>query len=176
MNFFKKYQSFSQILPDFQAERGLFLGEKTFNSEKGVLQRFSEWLDENNLGNKPLRSITNRDIGRFSTMIAKSLDKPTCQKYMGSIEMVWEYAKKIGEFPGKDLPFNMVVIPGKKGDFSPALIPKEVFEEMVNAMKNEDSSLYVAAMILYYAFIRPGRELRNLTTDRYDFDQRLIRD
>lgn len=173
-NIFKRYQTYEQIVPDYLSERKLFLKRKTFANEKGKVERFGEWLIKQNLENKALKNISARDIGYFSKELAIDLDKPTCQNYIKTLQGIWKYAQKIGEYPKRELPFYLVVIPHKKGDFSPDVIPLEIFDDLCESMKKKDPSLYVAAMVMYYAMLRPGNELIRTTTGSYDFDKRGI--
>lgn len=153
------------------------LKNRTYIGYIGRIALFSDWLKEHGLSDVSIRKITNQDIAKFFASLAndRGLDKPTCQKYFVTIRMLWEYARKIGEYDKRELPFDLVVFPVKKGDFSPALIPREVFNDIVADMKAKDPQLYLAAMIQYYAFIRPSAELRKLMSDDFNFEQKYIR-
>lgn len=177
MNIFKTYRTFNQVYPDFLKERKIVLKDRTYTGYVGRIALFSRYLIDVKLSDVPLRKITNQDIARFFAYLAsgRGLDKPTCQKYYVTIKKIWEYASKIGEVDKKELPFDLVVFPSKKGDFSPELIPKEVFEDLVADMKENDPQLHLAAMIQYYAFIRPGTELRKLKVEDFNFEQKTIR-
>lgn len=174
MNIFKKYRRFNEILPEFIAERRISLSSRSYEGEVSKFRRFEKWLCEHKLNGVSLRKITNRDISMFFVEIANELDRPTCQKYFLTIRLLWSYASKIGEVK-KEIPFDLVVFPPKKADYSPDLIPKEVFDVMMADIRINDPQLYLASMIEYYAFIRPGRELRLLKTDDFNFDQGYIR-
>ncbi len=175
MNIFSKHKTFDQITPDFLASRKIKLKLRTFKGDVGRLEIFSQWLKDCNLSDTKLHKITNQNISLFFAYLAneRDLDKPTCQKYFVTLRMVWQYAQKIKE-ADKELPFDLIEFPRKKGDFSPALIPKEKFDILVADIKENDPQLYLASMVQYYAFIRPGIELRNLKTDDFDFTQGSI--
>jgi integrase len=174
MKLFKTYRTFEEILPEHLTERKIALTHRSFAGEVSKFRRFDSWLNSHDLHDKSLRKISNRDIARFFVEIAGELDKPTCQKYFISIRGLWQFAFKVGEI-GKTLPFDLVVFPTKKDDYSPALIPREDFCELMEDIKKNDRQLYLASMIVYYAFIRPGRELRLLKTDDFNFELGYIR-
>ena len=164
MKVFNHSKTFDDITPDFLAERKIVLNEKTYSGYKGRIELFSQWLQKESLSEQPIKKITNVEIARFFAFLAneRNLDKPTCQKYFVTIRKVLQYAQKTKDITSKELPFDMVVFPAKKGDFSPDLIPKEIFPALTSTMKERDPQLYLAAMVQYYAFIRPRRELRTL--------------
>jgi site-specific recombinase XerD len=175
MNIFKTYKTLDEILPDFLAERKIVLKKRTLVGYVGRFKLFSWWLKEHKLSDLSLRRLSNQNISDFFVYLAneRNLDRPTCQKYFITVRSLFQYALKRKEVD-KEFPLDLVVFPSKKGDYSPELIPKEKFDALVNDMKENDAQLYLAAMIQYYAFIRPGIELKSLKTDDFDFTQGVI--
>jgi len=171
----KQHKTFDEIVPGYLASRKILLKPRSYIGDVGMLKAFSLWLASNNLSEHPLTKISKLHISNFFASLAniKNLDKPTCQKYLTVLRFVWQFAQKAGEFKG-DLPFDLVTIPKKRGDFSPELIPKEVFVPLCEAIKGKDPQLYLAAMMEYYSFIRPN-ELRNLKTDDIFLDEGFIK-
>lgn len=177
MSILKVYKTFNEISILFLKERNISLKYRTYKGYVGRINLFNIYLKNNKLDTIPLRKLSNVDISNFFVYLIKdrNLDKPTCQKYYITLTKVWKYAIKLNEYNKQELPFNLVVFPNKKGDFSPDLIPKNIFNILINDIKRNDYELYVAAMIQYYAFIRPNCELRKLKTDDFDFVKNTIK-
>ena len=174
MSFLHRYKTFDEILPDFLGERKIMLKPRSYAGDISRFKHFRIWLTEQGLINIPLKKITNQDISRYFVYLAGRLDKPTSQKYFVSLRMLWQYSQKIKEV-GIDLPFDMVVFPKKKGDFSPQLIPKEKYDDLMADIRANDFQLYVACMTVYYCFIRPRIELRLLKTEDVNMEAGFIR-
>ena len=174
MNLFKTYKTFDQILPDFLEEKKIVLKNKTFVGYVGRMRIFSCWLKEHSLSNTPINKLSNVDIAQFFSYLAnhKKLDRPTCQKYFVTIRSLYQYAEKRNEV--KYMPFNLVVFPFKKADMSPEYIPKETLKKLILDIKETHPQLYLACMILYYCFIRPGVELRLLKIGDFNFEVGVI--
>lgn len=176
MNIFKTYKTYDEILPGFLAARRIVLNPRTYSCDFGKVAVFSDWLKDNQLSSVPLKKLTNQQIASFFAHLAtdKQLDRSTLQKYFVVIRMVWQYAFKIKEYTERDLPFDLVVFPLKHIDSSPDLIPKEIFVPLTQAMRMKDPMIYLAAMLEYYAFIRPREEVRKLRTEYFNLGNRSI--
>lgn len=160
MKLFRKYKTYDEILPAFLYEKGIELKDRTYLNYVSKTKLFTSWLKNRSMSELPLRKITNNHISEFFIYLAKErdLDRPTCEKYFLVLRTLWRYAKKRGEVD--ILPFDLVTFPAKKEDNSAEVIIPEHLRLILPEMKEKDKQLYLAAMMEYYCFIRPGTELR----------------
>ena len=77
-----------------------------------------------------------------------------------NLRQLWEYSRKRGEVDA--IPFDNVAFPRKKKDQGADIIQKDDLKILLPYIKEHDPQLYLACIIQYYCFIRPGRELRLL--------------
>ena len=63
----------------------------------------------------------------------------------------------------------MITYPQKKEDKSSEVIAPEHMKILLEEIKKKDPQLYLATMFEYYAFLRPGTELRLLKVGDIDF-------
>lgn len=71
-------------------------------------------------------------------------------------------------------PFDRVVFPRKQKDQGAEVIRPEDLKIILNYLKENDPQLYLASMVEFYCFIRPGRELRLLRVSDIDCDRGII--
>jgi integrase len=148
---------------------------RSYISYTGKIKVFNEWLASASLAEKPMSEITKQDISRFFIYLAaeKNLDRPTCQKYFLNIRAEFKYALKRELITS--LPFDLVVFPKKKKDMSAQVISPEHSKILLEDIKKYDKQLYLATMMKYYCFIRPGTELRLMKVGDLDFANSSIR-
>jgi integrase len=68
----------------------------------------------------------------------------------------------------------LFVLPQKGKDCSAQIIPKEQSRVLLEDIKKHDKQLYLACMLEYFTFLRPGKELRLLKVGDIDFDKGTI--
>ncbi len=168
-------KTFSEILVPFLSEKEIQLKKKSLNAYKNQTKVFCEWLNSQGKLDISICDIKEEEVSQFFLYLArdKDLDRPTCQKYYISIKSVFYYAKKRKEIT--ELPFDLVVFPSKKRDCSAQLIPQEAMKLLFEDIKENDYQLFLACMIEYYCFIRPGNEMRNLKPTNFDLKSGTIR-
>lgn len=161
-------KTFSEILPQFLAHISIKVREKSYRSYLGKTKVFSDWLNSHGQSGICISRITNQTIADFFAWLAteKDLDRPTCQQYYHTIRKVFDYAQRCGEV--KEIPFDLVVFPPKKEDMGAQVIDKDHARALLTEIKKHDKQLYVACMMEYYCFTRPGRELRLLKVKDID--------
>lgn len=174
MAIFRRYKTIEELLPGFLLEKELVTQHRSFlpyPCHNGV---FIDWLKEHGMGNIPIRKITQDNVTDFFYYLGKEkgLDKPTCEKYFLNIKQLFTYAQKRGEL--EVIPFNNVIFPRKKKDQGADVIHPTHLKTLLLEIKKEDPQLFLACMIQYYCFIRPGRELRLLKIGDIDLDAGLI--
>jgi site-specific recombinase XerD len=167
-------KTFNEILVPFLAEIKIQLKPKSYSSYTGKTKVFSEWLNSKSLQSKPLSEITKHEISEFFMHLAtdKALDRPTCQKYFLAIRKVFQYARNRELIAA--IPFDLVSYPQKKADMSSEVIAQEHMKVLLGEIKKKDPQLYLACMVEYYCFIRPGTELRLLKVGDIDFNNGTI--
>ena len=140
----------------------------TYSNDVSKCTMFSKWLIENGLSNKPLNKITRENLASYFVYLAnhKDLDKATCEKHFLELRLVWRFAAKRNEVQKE--PFDLIVFPNKKRDCSADVIALEHLKILLPEIQRKNKQLYLACMILYYCFIRPGNEMRHLKVGDID--------
>jgi site-specific recombinase XerD len=161
-------KTFDEIIPSFLSNIKIKVKERTYKSYLGKINIFSRWLALYGFSDTPLAKIDEQIIEQFSIYLAdeKKLDRPTCHKYCNNIRQVFQYAMTRGEII--KLPFDLFVLPQKKADMGAQVIEKEHMRTLLTEIKKKDKQLYVACLMEYYCFTRPGRELRLLKVKDID--------
>lgn len=174
MSIFRKYKTFEEIMPGFLLEKEIGIQHKSFSAYENNARVFLDWLKEHKLDRLPVRKITPEHISQFFFYIGKDkgLDRPTCEKYAMNLKQFFAYAGKRGECDA--IPFNLVVFPRKKKDQGAEVISPEDLKILLPEIKRVDPQLYLACIIQYYCFIRPGRELRLLKIGDIDMNNGII--
>jgi integrase len=171
---FRKYKTVEELIPGFILEKEIAVSRKSLYPYTHQTAVFLEYLKEHGLSNFPIKKITSRNISDFFYFIGKEkgLDRPTCEKYLLNIKQLFRYAQKRGEL--SYIPFDDITMPRKKKDQSAEVIQIEDLRILLPEIKRTDSQLYLACMIQYYCFIRPGKELRLLTIGDIDLHDGII--
>ena len=174
MAIFRKYKTIEDILPGFLLEKEMGIQRRSFVAYTCHTSVFIDWLKQHKLLNQPLKKITPENISEFFHYIGieKELDRPTCEKYFLDLRQLFKYALKRGEI--NSIPFDLVVYPRKKKDQGAEVIQLEDLQKLLPEIKRLDPQLYLACMIQYYCFIRPGKELRLLKIGDIDLRNGLI--
>lgn len=174
MGIFRKYKTIEELLPSFLLEKQTNTLPKTARGYEGNAYVFLDWLKTKGIENVPIRNITENNITEFFYYLGKEkgLDKPTCGKYFEHLRALFNYAFERGEL--NDVPFNHVVFPRKKKDQGADVISNVHLKPLLDYIKEKDPQLFLACIIEYYCFIRPGKELRLLKVGDIDLEQGLI--
>lgn len=174
MSIFRKYKTFDELSPAFLIEKEMAVQRKSFLPYMLHTHIFSDWLKEHHLSELPIRKITPENIAEFFRYIGieKKLDRPTCEKYKLDLKQIFVFAEKRGEL--EKVPFDLVALPRKKKDQGAEVIRPEDLKVLLPEIEKKDPQLYLACMIQYYCFIRPGRELRFLKIGDIDLYNGLI--
>lgn len=174
MGLFKKYKTYEDILPGFLMEKETINQHKSFSAYNCHTKIFLEWLKDNGLAEQPIKKITSENITSFFYFLGKEkgLDRTTCEKYYLDIRQVFKLAQKLGEL--ETIPFDFVVLPRKKKDQGAEMIQSYHLKPLLLNIREKDPQLFLACMIQYYCFIRPGKELRLLKIGDIDLEKGLI--
>ena len=174
MEWFRKYKTIEEVIPGFLLEKEMVVQNKSFLPYLNHCTQFVEWLKKNDILNQPMYKITSQNITEFFYYIGKdrNLDRPTCEKYYLDLRQLFKFALKIGEI--ETIPFDNVTLPRKKKDQGADVIQQEHLKPLLLLIKEKDPQLFLACMIQYYCFIRPGKELRLLKVGDVDLHNGII--
>lgn len=174
MSIFRKYKTITGLMDGFLLEKETSTLHKTSQGYRGNINVFLLWLEDNRLKDVLIRNITENNITDFFYYLGKEkgLDKPTCGKYFEHLRALFNYAYDRGEL--NDVPFNHVVFPRKKKDQGADVISNVHLKPLLDYIKEKDPQLFLACIIEYYCFIRPGKELRLLKVGDIDCENGLI--
>ena len=174
MKLFRKYKTIEEILPGFLLEKEMVVQGRSFLPYLNHTRQFIEWLKIRGLADKPMSRISTTNITDFFLYLGRErcLDRPTCEKYFLDLRQLFNYALKHGEITY--IPFDDVTFPRKKKDQGADIIQPIHLKPLLEEIKEHDPQLFLACMIQYYCFIRPGRELRLLKIGDIDCNLGLI--
>jgi integrase len=174
MRLFRKYKTIDDLLPGFLLEKEFGRKAKTTSGYNCHTKVFRDWLEDHGMKSIALRKITENNITQFSYFLGKErgLDKTTCEKYFLDVRAFFKYALKKGEVD--KVPFDFFIYPRKKKDQGAQVIQHEDLKPLLLKIKEADPQLYLACMIQYYCFIRPGKELRLLKLENIDLYHGVI--
>ena len=174
MGFFRKFKTIDEMLPGFWLKKQTEICPKAAMTYNSMCLVFADWLETKGKRNLPMIKISQDDMTEFFYYLGrdKNLDRPTCEKYCMNIKAFWKYAEEYGEI--NELPFDHITFPRKKKDQGAAVIRPEHLKVLLPLIEKEDPQLYLACMIQYYCFIRPGNELRLIKVGDIDVNTGLI--
>jgi site-specific recombinase XerD len=175
MNIFKRHKTYAEIMPLYLETRKIEMRIGTYSNDVSKCSLFGRWLEENGLAEVPLIKITNEQVASYFVHLAtgKDLDKATCEKHFLELRLLWRFAAKRGE--AEKEPFDLVVMPTKKRDCSAEVIAPEHLKILLPEIQRKDKQLYLACMMMYYCFIRPGNEMRHMKVSDIDLESGTIR-
>lgn len=148
--------------------------KKTFESYRGKIREFISWLEREKLVNNDLSTFDNAVlIAFFDYLIAeRKLAKPTIEKYRITL------AKFFGHLERRKIivhhPVHDIDIPETDEDFSAMPFLDDDLTKLFPVIRDNDPQLFLAALLQYYCFIRPGNELLGLKIKNINFTARTI--
>lgn len=155
-------KSLENAIEEFLAVKHRQLAHVTHRNYKNRLHIFFSFMQHHYPSTNYIHNVTSAQMAEFFAYMGtvKDIDKATSVKYIMVLKQLWKYAKQWGYT--KEMPFDLVAHPRKKVDYSPHIIEKAHLDVLIPAMKARDPQLYLACMIQYYCFVRPGNELCKL--------------
>jgi len=165
----RRYKRFDEVLAAFLPEKEIQVCRKAYLSYTRSSDIFGAWLKERGLDDKPMKKITAQDIADFSVYIAGlKYDKPTCEKFIMNLKVIFKYALKRGEIDALPFDRDLIVFPKKGKDCSAALIPSHIVPQLLSDIRENDPQLFLACMMQFYCGARPGREVRLIKVRNFD--------
>ncbi|MBS6692714.1 MAG: site-specific integrase [Bacteroides eggerthii] len=153
-------------LSEFLVMKETELAHSSYQTYKSKLRIFCEWLENNRLGEKNVRCITEEHIHMFFYYIADNthISRRTVMKYKQLLHTFFDYLLK----NKKVIPFNPVInIPnlGEKRDEAARPIPDTIRKKLTDYMREYDPQLLLMCELEYYCAIRPKEGIHLLVGD-----------
>ena len=160
---------------EFIAKAKATKAKKTFESYRGKIREFISWLEREKLVDNDPDTFDNQTIVRFFDYLIseRQLARRTVEKYKITLsKFFWslERQKIISNFP-----VHNIEIPETDEDFSAMPFLDEDMKKILPVMRDQDPQLFLAALLQYFCFIRPGNELLKLRVKQIHFGARTIR-
>lgn len=148
--------------------------KKTYESYRGKIRMFCGWLEKEGLIEIHPMYIDNEMIRKFFNflIIENQLAKATIEKYKLNIMQFFTYMES--EKAVVSNPVFNIPIPQTDEDYSAAPISDDDMAKIIPEMRDNRPQLFMAAMLQYFCFIRPGAELLNLRIKHIDLNTRTI--
>lgn len=148
--------------------------KKTYESYNGKIRKFISWLEKERLIENDISTFDHLTFNKFCThlIVDCHLARPTLEKYIVTINSFFNYMidmKVIDENP-----LGKIILPEGGEDFSAIPFMDEDLRMLLPIMRNEDPQLFMAAMLQYFCFIRPGAELLQMRINQINFNARTI--
>lgn len=148
--------------------------KKTFESYRGKIREFIAWLEREKLVDNDLTTYDNAVILRFFDYLIteRQLARRTVEKYKLTISKFFGYLERqkiIAVHPVHD-----IEVPETDEDFSAMPFLDDDMAKILPVMREEDPQLFLAALLQYFCFIRPGNELLNLQVKHINFSAKTI--
>ena len=148
--------------------------KKTFESYRGKIRELIAWLEKNKIIDNHITTIDGEVLHRFFDHLIndRKLAGVTIEKYKLNIMGLFHYLveRKII----LQAPVLHIEIPQVGEDFAAVPFQDDDMEKIMNSIREEDPQLYLAALLQYFCFIRPGDELLTLKVKQIDFQKHSI--
>lgn len=148
--------------------------KKTYESYRGKLREFVSWLEREKLVDNDLTTFSHTLILQFfdHLIVDRKLAGPTIEKYKITLDRFWEFLieRKIVF----ESPVGKIELPEGGEDFSAIPFLDEDLIQLLPVLRAEDPQLFLASMLQYFCFIRPGDELLKLKLTQVNFSARTI--
>ena len=148
--------------------------KKTFESYRGKIREMISWLEKNKLVDRDLSTFDDAIFHRFfdHLIVEKKLAGVTIEKYRINIQGFFTYLVERKVLFSNPIP--KISIPETSEDFAAVPFLDDDMKMILNIIRGEDPQLYLAAMLQYFCFIRPGDELLTLQVKQINFTSRTI--
>lgn len=148
--------------------------KKTFESYRGKIRTFITWLEKNKLVENDLSTFDNSVILQFFDFLIRErkLSGRTIDKYRIHLRKLFDYI--IERKVLIENPIFGIIIPITGEDYSAMPFLDEDLAILLPVIKREEPQLYLAAMLQYFCFIRPGDELLTMKIKQINFSAQTI--
>lgn len=148
--------------------------KKTFESYRGKIRNFIAWLEKNKLVDNDLSTFDNLVIIQFFDYLIneEQLSRRTIDKYRINLLKFFQYLT--GRKIMMENPVHGIEIPETDEDYSAVPFLDEDLERLLPVIQSEDPQLYLAALLQYFCFVRPGDELLTMQIKQINFSAQTI--
>jgi len=148
--------------------------KKTFESYRGKIRELIAWLEIKKLVDNDLSTFDSNVMHQFfdHLIIEKKLAGITIEKYRINIQAFFIYLVERKVLVHNPVP--KINLPETGEDFAAVPFLDDDMTSLLSAIREEDPQLYLAAMLQYFCFIRPGDELLTLKIKQINFVTRTI--
>lgn len=148
--------------------------KKTFESYRGKIRELIAWLEKNRLVDNDISTFDGNIFQQFfdHLIIERELAGQTVEKYHIQIMKFMRYLVERKAI--SVIPEFTVEYPETDEDYSALPFSDDDLEIILRAIEGEDPQLYLAALLQFYCFIRPGDELLTLRVRQLNFTSRTI--
>jgi len=148
--------------------------KKTYESYRGKLREFVSWLEKEKLIDNDISTFNHSIFIKFCDHLIgeRNLARPTVEKYIITINNFFQFLieRKILNTN----PLGKIELPEGGEDFSAIPFMDEDMKKLLPLLRTEDPQLFMASMLQYFCFIRPGDELLKLKLNQINFSARTI--
>lgn len=147
--------------------------KKTLESYRGKIRNMISWLEKENLIDNDIATFDNDVIIRyFDQLIESGLSKKTIEKYRITLGKFFRYL--IDRKTIVHHPVYNIEIPETDEDLSAMPFLDEDMEKIVPLIQENDPQLFLAAMMQYFCFVRPGNEMLQMKVKQINFSARTV--
>lgn len=148
--------------------------KKTFESYRGKIREFISWLEKNKHIDNHITTIDSQVLHQFFDHLIndRKLAGVTVEKYKLNISGLFSYMVERGIILEK--PSMNIVLPQVGEDFAAVPFQDDDLEKILTSIREEDPQLYLAALLQYFCFIRPGSELLTLKVKQINFQKHNV--
>lgn len=148
--------------------------KKTFESYRGKIRLLIAWLEKNKMDGNDISTIDSVVLSKFfdHLIIDLKLAGPTIEKYRITTARLFQFMIDKGAILKNPIP--KVIIPEVGEDYAAVPFLDDDMHALLDAIREEDPQLYLAALLQYFCFIRPGDELLKLKIGQINFSKRTI--
>lgn len=170
-----KENTFRVLASDFVKYKRVEVNDKSMQSYKSKLRAFQNYLEKNNLHEKPITVIDNNIFVDFlkDLVVDDDLSRLTIEKYQQMMHSFFKYAITLRKIKMENPTLNVPRMGKVVDESAPGLSPK-IRSLLQKKIENTDPQLWLGCAIQYYTAIRPGTEMRLIQLKNINMESRTI--
>lgn len=155
---FAQHNTFSHYASLYLEEKAKLSRPETIITYRSKLRKFREWLVASNI-NEQVDNLTPEVIYQFFDYLinTKMLSRESIKNYKQLLTIIFDLA--IDGEALADNPVDPSIKGGHRKDYGAQPISAEDLNKLMIALK-DDPQLYLASLLEFYCFMRPGKEIR----------------
>ena len=166
------FKSFTHYSSYFITEKRKISRSETIKSYRSKLRRFGEWLTAQNIQDN-MNNITTDIILKFFDylIVTRKLSQSTVKDYKQLLTAVFDLAIDAGDIINN--PVDPSIKGGHRIDYAAQPIAPDDLKLLMKTLES-DTQLYIAALLEYFCFMRPGKEIRLMKVSWINFGLGMI--